>query len=292
MKEQSGCLSRQKNFTVLILSLCIPVCTAGQVNPSAVGARAWGMGNATVANTDPYSAYTNIAGLGGTQSLTAFTTFDSHYNFEGLHTLSAGLVVPLRSELNAGLSVRRFGDKFYSESTVGIGAGHRIGHFSMGLKINYLQTAVDAPSVIMSRRALVVEMGSIVRISPEVFFGAHIYNLTQSSYFGMYGVRVPTTFRMGVRYVPLKTVILCSELEKNSDWPISWKIGLTHQVLRKLWLRTGIATRPLTHHFGAGFTASKFTVDYAVHTNSSLGWSHHLSLACYLKNTKEKDIQP
>jgi hypothetical protein len=292
MKEQSGCLSRQKNFIVLILSLGTPVCASGQHSPFAIGARAWAMGNATVTNTDAYSVFTNVAGLGGAQPLAAFTTFDSRYNFEGLHTLGAGFVVPIRSELNAGVTVQRFGDKFYNESILGVGAGHRIDGFSMGLKVNYLQTAVDAPSIIMTRRALVVELGSVVRISPELYFGAHIYNLTQASYSGIYRAKVPTILRFGIRYVPLKTVLLSSELEKDSGWPVSWKMGIAHQVLGKLWLRTGIATRPLTHHFGAGFSASKFAVDYAVHSNSPLGWSHHLSLAYFLKKDKEKEIQP
>jgi hypothetical protein len=291
MKEQSGYLSRQKNFTLLSLFLFLPVWAIAQINPFAIGARSWAMGNATVATSDPYSIFSNVAGLGGNQSLVAFTTFNSRYDFEGLGTLGAGFLLPIKDGLNAGFSVQRFGDKFYNEVATGIGAGHQIDRFSMGIKVNYLQTAVDAPSVILTRRALVVEMGSIVRLHTGLFFGAHIYNLTQSSYSGSYGARLPTILRAGVLYTPLKTVLLSSEFEKDSDQPSSWKMGLAHQVLGKLWLRTGVASRPLTHHFGAGFSASKFSVDYAVHTHPFLGWSHHLSIAYFFNPVKGQDLQ-
>jgi hypothetical protein len=78
-------------------------------------------------------------------------------------------------------------------------------------------------------------------------------------------------------------------MEKNTDFPISVKAGLAYQIREKIWLRTGIASSPLTHHFGAGFKQGKFSINYAAHSNAQLGWSHHLSLAYAFRKINGKE---
>ena len=289
MKERSGYLSRQKNFkfTFFFLLALFTRATA-QTNPLAIGARSWGIANATVASTDSYSIYNNVAGLAGNQEASLLSSYDSHYGFEGLSTLGFAAVLPISADMSSGVSIQRFGDKIYNELSIGFGAGHRIDRFSLGLKINYLQTAVNAASLAFSRKALVVEFGGIAQISSNLSIGAHLYNLTQSSYSGIYGNRVPTFLRIGFLYLPLKNVRLSTEVEKDTELPVSLKIGLAYQIWKKIWLRTGIASKPLTHHFGTGFKQGRFSLDYGVHSNSQLGWSHHFSLAYSFWELKQK----
>lgn len=278
MKEQSGYLSRQKNFIFLIFC-CLRVATAmAQTAPYAIGARSWGVANATVASADAYAILNNIAGLGGNQEAAVLSTYDSHYQFEGLNTVGFAGVIPFSNDLSAGFSLSRFGDKLYNELSLGIGVGHRIEWVSLGLKVDYLQTAVNAPSLAFSRKAFVFQFGGLATLSEQLLFGAQVYNLTQSRYSGIYGNKVPTILRAGFLYMPLKAVRLSAELEKNTDLPLLIKIGLAYQVWNKLWLRTGVSPNPMTHHLGAGFTGGKFSVDYAVHSSGQLGWSHHLSM--------------
>ena len=287
MKEQSGYLSRQKNF-IFFLIVLLPVSQKilAQNFPFSAGARSWGIGNATVAESGYMSGSANIAGLGGLRESVAFSTYDSHFGFDGLSTLGFGAVLPVSEDLTTGFTIARFGDKLYNELAIGMGAGHRIGRVSLGLKINYLQNAVNAPSLIISRKALAFEFGGIVQFTSDFSFGAHIFNMTQSSYSGDFGNKVPTVLRAGFLYKPQKNVYLSAEVDKNTDLPFSVKAGLEYQIWRNLYLRTGLSSRPLANHFGAGFKGGKFYVDYAVHTHPQLGWSHHFSLGYSLWKSK------
>ncbi len=289
MKERSGYLSRLENFIfVLVIFISNSFSVLAQNGPAAIGARSWGIANATVSESDVNAIFNNVAGLGGNRENAILTSYDSHFGFSGLNTMSFAGVLPLSNDLTSGFSVQRFGDKLYNELAMGVGAGHQIGRFSIGLKINYLQTSVTAPSLFFSSKALVAEFGGIARFSSNLSFGAHLYNLTQSSYSGIYGSKVPTVLRAGMLYLPVKKLQWGAEINKNTDLPLSFKTGLQYEIAEKVWLRTGIATRPLTNHFGAGFVAAKFCFDYAVHTHSQLGWSHHLSLAyCFWKKEKK-----
>lgn len=288
MKEQSGYLSRQKNFIFLFFWL-VSISVSGQSFPSPVGARSWGTGNAMVARLDFTAIVNNVAGIAGLHDAVIFSGFDSYYGFESLNTISFGAAIPISNDLSTGFSIQRFGDKLYSDLALGIGAGHRIGRVSLGIKVNYLQNAINAPTLILTRKALSVEFGGIVQFSSEFSFGAHVSNVTQSSYSGDYGNKVPTSLRAGFVYIPLKTVHLSLEMDKNTDLPVSVKFGLEYQVWKQLYLRTGLASKPLTNHFGAGFKGGKFYVDYAVHTHPQLGWSHHFSLGYELWKQEVKD---
>jgi len=290
MKEQSGYLSRQKNFifTFWIFWL-VSSKSLAQDFPYPIGARSWGIANATVARSDYMSGFNNIAGLAGQKEAMIFSGYDSHYGFTSLGTLSFGGILPVSKDLCTVFSIQRFGDNLYNELSLGIGAGHRIGRISLGTKMNYLQNAVNAPTLVLTKKALVFEFGGIVQFSSRFSFGAHVFNMTQSSYSGEYGNRVPTALRAGFVYNPQKNIFLSGEINKNTDLPVSVKIGLEYQVWKQLYLRTGVASRPLTNHFGAGFKARKFYVDYAVHSHPQLGWSHHFSLGYSFWKRREKE---
>ena len=287
MKEQSGYLTRQKNFTFYFFIFCIaPLISLAEGNPFVVGARAWGIANATVARHDQFSIYGNVAGMAGAKQPAVFSSFDSHFGFEGLNTVAFAVTTPFSSDLSGGFSVSRFGDKFYNELSMGIGAGHRINRVSLGMKVNYLQTAISIPSFAASHKAFVAELGGIVRLTSALSMGAHIYNLLQSSYSGDSRLRVPTVLKAGFQYSPAEAVTFSAEMNKNTDQPVSFRAGLEYQFLKKIYLRTGIATRPANHYFGTGFSASKFRIDYAVNTHPQLGWSHHFSLLYFLKSER------
>ncbi|SEJ63813.1 hypothetical protein SAMN04487995_5650 [Dyadobacter koreensis] len=293
MKEQSGHLSRQKNFLrSFVIFLILSTKSFADGSPFPVGARSWGLANATIARSDYYSIGNNVAGLGGIKTAAIFSTYNSHFNFEGISTLGVGAVMPLSEDLGIGLSIRRFGDNVYNQIAVGAGAGHHIGRFSLGLKLNYLQTAISSSAIIFSKKALVLEFGGIVMISSKLYFGAHMYNVTQSSYSDNLRERVDTSLRTGFLYKPSKTVELSAEIEKVTDNPMTLRIGLEYEIVRNFFVRTGINSKPQTNHFGIGFKVSQFHLNYAMHTHPQLGWSHHFSI-CYVffgnKNTAIKN---
>jgi hypothetical protein len=241
------------------------------------------MGQAVVALSDQYAVVNNIAGIADVRDVSGFASYHSYYGFDGLSTLSVGSVIPLNEDLAAGFSVQRFGDKLYNELSFGVGAAHRINRISLGLRINYRQIAINAPSLALSKKALVMEMGGIAQLSSTVYMGAHIYNLTRSGPSGESAERIPTILRVGFAYLPTAAVRLTSELVKDTEYPASIRAGLEYEVVKQVFLRTGIATKPYTNHFGMGFKGNTFAIDYAFTTHPQLGVSHHFTLACLLK---------
>ncbi len=263
----------------LLLGCLLPGWAWGQAGDFPIGARSWGMGNAVVAQSDRYALVNNIAGLATQNEASFFSAYHSYHGFEGVNTLAFGAVVPLREELAAGFSVQRFGDKIYNEMAFGIGVAHRINRISLGLKASYRQIGVNAASVSLSKKALVVEMGGIAQLSSTVYLGAHIYNLTQGSYSGDGSEGLPTVLKTGLTYVPTKALQLSAEFVKNTAYPASVRAGLAYEVIPRLRVRTGIATKPYTNHFGLGFVGGDFDIDYAASSHPQLGWSHHVTLA-------------
>ncbi|GAB3176475.1 PorV/PorQ family protein [Telluribacter humicola] len=237
------------------------------------------MANAVVAQSDRYSVVNNIAGLAGVRDASLFSSYHTYYGFDGIGTIAFGAVMPISRDLTTGLSVQRFGDKLYNELAFGIGAGHRINRISLGLKISYVQIAVNAPSLALSRKALLVEMGGIMQLTSKLDFGVHMYNVVQGSFTGESSEQLPTVLRAGLAYKPISALRLSGELVKDTALPTSFRAGLEYEIVSSLFVRTGIATKPNTNHFGLGYAANGFNIDYAVHTHPQLGWSHHVTVA-------------
>ncbi len=290
MKNSTSYFTQTFSFLFFLFYILNQSYTLADGNPYRVGARSWGMANAVVARFDPLVFSGNIAGIAGTKEPILFSGFDSHYGFEGLNTLSIGGVIPYSKDLGIGFTVLRFGDKLYNESNISVGVGHKISRVSLGLKINYLQTSVNIPSFIASQKALVFEMGGIVQLSSKFNLGAHAYNLFQAKYNGDYRNELPTILKIGFQYEPIKALKISAELNKNTDLPISVLIGMEYQVIKQVFIRTGIASKPISNHFGAGFVSKKWTFDYAIHTNQQLGTSHHLSLGLAIGKAKKKEL--
>lgn len=282
---------RRGTFLILLISLLCQNSLAQNSDEISIGARSWGMANAVVAQSDRYSLINNIAGLATQQEVSVFSSYHSYYGFDGISTLAFGIGVPLRENLAAGFSVQRFGDKLYNELAFGLGVAHQINRISLGLKVNYRQIAVNAPSLSLNKKALVVEMGGIAQLSSTVYLGAHIYNLAQGTFSGDGSINLPTVLKTGLTYIPTKSLRLSTEFVKNTDHPASLRAGLEYEVIPNLFVRTGVATKPYTNHFGLGFVGGNFTVDYAATSHPQLGWSNHVTLAYAWKRTEVAEVK-
>lgn len=257
-----------------------------------VGARAWGMGQAAVAQRDAYALFNNVAGIGGsTEPIQAVAAYSSFYGLEGLGTFAAGVVAPLSDDLSFGGGVRYVGDALFNQLQAGLGVGHRINRVSLGLKVNYVQQAVTTPSWAMNRKALVMEMGGIAQLSSKVYWGAHISNFTQTR---LGEGSFPTELRTGVQVHPSSSVVVAGEVVKDTARPMGFRAGLSYMPIPRLHLRTGIDSATQGGHFGVGILLQVVVVDIAIHTHPQLGWSQHFSLrfTTEQKNTTAKRSSP
>ncbi len=253
----------------------------------AVGARSRGMADAAAAQSDAFSVFNNIAGIAAIPEGALLSSYHSLFGFEGLGTSAFGVVMPLSSSSAWGAGFTHFGDRHLSQVTAAAGAAHKVDRFSMGFRLSYLQLAGTSATLTFSRKALVSEIGGIWSIRPGLSLGAQVYNLTQSRFSrsGQAPEKVPTVLKAGLAYKPSEAVQLLADVVADSGYPVALRCGIQLEPAENLFLRTGIASAPRTLHFGVGYTGGPFAFDYAMHTHTMLGNSHHFSLLYYFRKT-------
>lgn len=260
-------------FTCLLfwhLQICF-----GQMGTETLprGARSIGLGNAHVTMGDVWSIFNNVGGLSRAKNSQVTFSYDHRLQLDELTTLAAAAVI--KSNQSAiGIGVSSFGSEYFSQNQIGLGFSNQMGIASLGLKINYFQTSMEGFG---TGRAAIIEFGGIAELTPQLFFGAHIYNPTRAKYGKNSHDYLPTVVKAGVSYRPSEKVMLNVEAEKDILLDPLLKIGLEYNILNKVWARGGLIT--FTNHlfFGFGFQSRKFHFDYATTQHPQLGYTHHFS---------------
>lgn len=249
-------------------------------DPFPMGARSWGIGNATVAISDNYSVFNNPAGLGFIKDNFTSASYHARYNIAGLQTLSLSGNFNTKY-LNAGIGIEQFGDKLYNEQKIGVALAKSTNRVSLGLKVSYFQATIEN---FASKNTLITEFGLLTKLSSKLQLGFHAYNLTGAKLFA--SQRIPTVLRLGLSFTPTKQILLVTEAEKDIDLPMLIKAGLEYQIVKSFYLRTGITSKLNNVHFGFGFQSKQFLFDYATSNQSTLGFSHHLTISYQIGQTK------
>ncbi|SNS21457.1 hypothetical protein SAMN06295967_105136 [Belliella buryatensis] len=245
----------------------------GGLDTYAKGARSMGMGNANLSLVDTWSVFNNIGALGRITEPSIVVGYDHRFQLNELTTLSAGTVI-VSDRFNFGLSVSSFGDEDFNQRHIGFGISNQMGIASLGVKVNYVQTNIEG----FGRSAVpVIEFGGLAELSPNLFFGAHIYNLTNAKVSKLSNDHIPTVVKSGLSYLPTDKLIINLEAEKDILLEPVLKLGLEYNLMEKLWMRTGINTNPSNLFFGLGFRPKSFVIDYAMTQNQYLGATHHFS---------------
>lgn len=241
--------------------------------PFPIGAKSWGIGNATVALADRNSVFNNPAGLGFLKENYASTSYHARYNIAGLQTLSLSGNYNTKFA-NIGLGIERFGDKLYHEQKLGLAIGKSMNRVSLGIKVSYFQAAIEN---FTSKNTLLTEFGVMTKLSTKVQVGFMAYNLTGAKLFA--SQYIPTVLRLGISFTPTKQILLVAEAEKNIELSTLIKAGIEYQIVKNFYLRTGLTSKLNNAHFGFGFQSKQFIFDYALSNHSALGFSNHLSIS-------------
>ena len=255
------------------------------------GTPAAGMGNASVTIADEWAMFNNIGALASYGKMSAAVGYDNRFSVSGLNTLSAGFTSPVNFGTNAGcigVSAMRFGDNIFNEQQIGVGYGHKIQGVSLGLKLNYWQTAIEG---LGTRGTFTLEFGGVAQLTKTLFFGMHIYNFTQAKLTANEESRIPAVMKAGLSYRPAgNKLMLNAEIEKEGDRPVRTKFGVAYDLMPNLVLRTGATTAPFRGSLGAGWRFKNMGFDYAINTHQTLNMSHHISFV-YFFSRNEKDAK-
>lgn len=273
---------QRKILIFCITAILHSTLTFASGEPFPIGAKSWGMGNASVAIADNYSVFNNPAGLGFLQESFVSASCHTRYNIAGLQTFSLSGNYNTKYS-NIGLGIERFGDKLYNEQKLGLALAKSSNRVSLGLKVNYFQATIDNFAV---KSTLLTEFGLMTKLSSKVQMGFHAYNLTGAKLFA--SQHIPTVLRLGLSFTPSKQILLVTEAEKDIELPMLIKAGIEYQIVKNFYLRTGITSKLNYAHFGFGIQSKQLIFDYAASSHSALGFSHHLSITYQIgkKNTQ------
>jgi len=244
-----------------------------------VGPKAMGMGGVSAVNSDLWSVLNNPGGIADAEELAAFVNYRTIFDFAPFNTVSAGVVSPTAFG-TAGLSVFRFGDELFNTQMFSLSFARKVGIIQLGVKASYLQLNIEGFG---NRGVFVADIGGIATLTPELTFGAHIYNFSQSTVSAETQERVPTLIRLALAYEPTDQFILSIEGEKDVDQDPDIKLGLQYRLIESLYLRTGFSGLNNTHSFGGGLLLKRFVIDYAVRIDRTLGSTHNFGLSFYPK---------
>jgi hypothetical protein len=271
---------------ILVLLLCNSLYAnlLAQISNLPLGGRALGMANTAVTVQDEWALFNNVGAMAWLQESSVMMAYDYRFNFSPFQTFGAGGTWVLKSGA-MGLSLSRFGDKLYNEQKIGLAYAHKIENTSIGLKINYLQVSLENYG---SRGNFVFELGGLTRLSKTLVLGAHIYNLTLAKIKSEFNeiTPIPIVMKAGLSYQPVSALLLNIETEKDIDLPARLKLGVEYQLIKHIFLRTGLQTHALSTHFGVGFQTKKWRFNYAIYNQSQLGASHQFALSFVVNRSR------
>ncbi len=112
----------------------------------------------------------------------------------------------------------------------------------------------------------------------DLYFGAHIFNPSRSKFNTPDGDEyLPVSFRFGVGYHLMNSVMLAVETQKETNLHPVWKLGIEFEALDHFFLRGGLSSNPTNGSFGIGYEIIGLRADLAFSYHPQLGFSPHFT---------------
>ncbi len=266
----------------VIITFCCHFLLA-QSSSTAIGARACALGYASSCLTDEWSVFNNIGGLASVKRTTAAFSYDTQPSFRPFNKAAVVFAVPLKIGV-AGLGAYRFGDNSYNEQIFAAGFSSTFGLASLGLKASYIQYNAQG----FGRKGILsISLGGVAMLTPQLTVGAYIINLNQPLMSDTNGEHLPTVLAAGIAFEASENTLIVTELNKDLDYPPTWKTGIAYTVHEKFTVRTGFNVQPNAGFFGLGFRPNKFSLDYAYRYSPGIGDRHQATVGYHFyQNTK------
>ncbi len=266
------------SFLFLLIGFSLPAFTQTDPITQVHGARSQGMGNMRVHGNDAWSYFNNPGGLSTLEESQVSVGVDQRFGLKDLSTVDLVSAWKLPAG-TLGVGVSSFGGKLFNQQSLGLAFSNRLGIVNLGAKLEWFQTQMQGFG---TGNSLIFSFGGIAELSPELSFGASIFNLNRAKLSSESVYRLPTGISMAIRYTPNEDLELQLELEKDIQINPVVKLGMEYGLKEWLYLRTGINSNPGRLFFGFGLAYGRFQMDYAQGQNLALGTSHHLNLGMKL----------
>jgi len=246
---------------------------SAQNTPPFSGARAYGLANSTACTADEWSILNNPAGLSSLKDPTVGFTQTLQPGFKAFNATAATVAVPVSvGTLAAGF--HRTGDDLYSEQILALGYASTFGIASLGGTVHVVQYRAEGFG---QTHKATLSLGGIAKLTPALSVGAHILNINQPEFSGT-GEHLPTVMTLGIAYTFSPYVWATSEIQKDLDYPPTWRTAVEYEAHKKVYFRTGFSLTPGIAYLGVGIRPGKLGIDYAMAYAFETGMRHQASV--------------
>lgn len=256
----------------LSILLIIACSAAAQYNQ---GARLKGMGNASAAISDIWSA--NPAGITAEKSAIGAINYARYLYGDELSEQSFAFALPFSSNF-AGITINRYGINEFNEIKTGLTLARKFGeNLAIGLKTNIHQLKITNYG---QTTTFSVDAGVHYNISQQIELGMYINNLSSQNYkTSNLAAHIPTAVHLGSAYKPSDKLILAVTISKDFDREFDTSFGFDYQPIELLSLRGGLSARPFKQYFGVGLNHQKLKLDIAVESHPQIGYTPQIGLS-------------
>lgn len=267
---------------ILLLFCLTPV--YGGFEQSYGGARPRSLGDAYVAlGSDPWAMFYNPAGL----TLLSHPEASFYYSPQpfGLRELtSAAAVIAIPFSVGViGAGGRMYGFALYKETVMNVSFATTFSGIGMGVALSHYSVSIERYG---SNSTLGVDVGLLVQVNPQIYAGMRIRNINGPK-IGSSTEKLPQSFSTGVSYMPLQSLAMTVEYQKDLSFDASSKFGIEYWIVDVLAVRIGITDVPSEYHGGVGIRYNAFSLDYALSSHQDLGWTHEISFSVRWGGTHE-----
>lgn len=273
---------------LLLFSSYLKSFSSHEITPQ--GARSSGMSGASVTLYDVWSVFNNQAGLARLNTITAGLYYENRFFVKSLSAGSFAFALPTNNG-TFGLSVYSFGTLGYRESKYGLAYGRSLGEkLNVGIQLNYLSTVL--PDNYGKFSGVNAELGLQAKLTDDLIIGAHIYNLNRMKLPTLDEKiieYVPTVFKLGLQYSISSKAIILSEVSKDIENKIIFRLGTEYSPNDILYLRMGIATNPSSYSFGFGYRMKSISLDISAAYHQVLGFTPQIGFNWNLNSSAEKE---
>lgn len=247
-----------------------------QFNES-IGGRSAATAAAAINQIDVWSAENNLGAMAFYDKATVGAYYSNSYLIKDLALKSIVATYPLKNS-TFGLSLKQFGYRLYQENKIGMAYGLKLSdNFGLGVQLNYFNLKIGEGYG--SKNQFTAKIGLYTKITEAFSLAATISNPTRAKLADYRDERLPTEIQLGLNYEFSKKLNTSIQLSKEIDFDPQLHFGIEYQAHEILYLRAGIASKPIESTFGFGLLFKDFQLDFASCFDSQLGFSPKISLA-------------
>lgn len=280
-------LVKTSTILLLLLASSFSAAWAGNENQPA-GARRISLGGAYMGvRGDFWQLWGNPAAIAGVSGMEAGASVERRFLLNKLNFGTVGFVMPFQDKHYAGISMSGFGFSSYTESNVGLTYATTLaGRLSLGAQVNYTRTSIDFYG---ATGAVVVNAGVNALIAEGLSLGFRVYNANQANIRREAAdEKIPTLLDLGLAYNVSDKVLLVADVQKQVNFPTSFRGGVEYAFLKNFKARLGATTQPTTLNAGVGFSAKSLDIDFSNSFHETLGYTPSLSLNYRFKSKSQE----